>query len=86
MANTVQEEDQKENAMGLADTDWLQSPPLSTPARPRGPPSRPLADNAAAVAAAANRENESTINDPAGVYSSLRFTIFTMRRAVIAVL
>ena len=54
---TVQEEEQKENVMGLADTDWLQSPPLSTPARTPGPPSRALANNPAAVTAAANIEN-----------------------------
>ena len=43
--------------MGLADTDWLMSPPMNTPASSPRPCARPLQDNPAAVAAAANREN-----------------------------
>lgn len=62
----VQEEDEKENTMGLADTDWLQSPPVSTPARSPRPPFRPLEENPAAVAAVANSENVSAGNDAAG--------------------
>ena len=59
----MQEEEQKENVMGLADTNWLKSPPLSTPARP---PFKALTDNPADVAAAASRENMSADNDAAG--------------------
>lgn len=62
----MQEEDEKENAMGLADTDWLKSPPLSTPASSPRPSARPLQDNPAAAAAAANTENLPGDNDATG--------------------
>lgn len=63
----MQEEDEKENAMGLADTDWLKSPHMSTPASSPRPCARPLQDNSAAAAAAANtEENLAGDNDATG--------------------
>ena len=70
----IQEEEEKENAMGLATTDWLQSPAPSTPAgspRPHPTPTPgPFTDNPALVAAAVNRENVFADDHAAGKIAS----------------
>ena len=50
-------QEEEAQPLGLATTDWLQSPAPSTPAvSPQSSPG-PLSENTAAVAAAQNREN-----------------------------